>query len=57
MIASLSKVFTAATVSAVISNGIIGGLDDDICDAIPSRGLQVLLEIQPMPMSQSLGVC
>lgn len=36
MIASVSKVFTASAVSIAISKGLIGGLDDDICNVVPA---------------------
>ena len=36
MLASVSKVFTASAVSLMIEDGLIGGLNSDICDVIPS---------------------
>jgi CubicO group peptidase (beta-lactamase class C family) len=36
MLASVSKVFTAAAVLLLIEDGLIGGLNSDICDVIPS---------------------
>ena len=36
MLASVSKVFTASAVSLLIADGLIGGLNSDICDVIPT---------------------
>jgi len=36
MLASISKVFAASTVAALLDEGLISSLDDDICDAIGS---------------------
>lgn len=37
MIASISKVFTAAAIALILEKGYITSLDDDICDVIPAE--------------------
>jgi len=45
MIASISKVFTAAAIALILEQGYITSLDDDICQIIPAKYKQYSMHI------------